>query len=784
MRYFFAKHLIFMLLCLVICTVNAEGAPVQNVGKVSGIVSDAIGHPLAGAVVSVKDAAGKVVMSAQSDTQGHFAVSGLPVGVYVVTAEKSGYRNSIKVANLVAEPAMTVDLVLASTKALEIQVVAKRLRQARNAISVETGSSVYKMADESLATLPEGRNTSLDKVVLRAPGVAQDSFGQIHVRGDHGDIQYRINDIIIPESITGFGQALDTRFAQSLDLLTGALPAQYGYRTAGIVNIHTRTGAFEQGGRIGVMGGSHDTRKAYAELSGSENRLSYYVTGSQERNNLGIENPTPARSALHDRQIRGDGFAYLSYLLNDTTQLSLISGTSDNAFQIPNNPGQAQNYTYSGVPSYPSANLNDNQHELTHYGIVALQQSLDNGLDYQLSAFTRYSQVVFYPDPIGDLIYTGVASNIKRSSLASGLQADASYKVTPHHTLRTGLFLSNERSASYNDSLVFPTVAGVQSSSVPFAISDNSSKVSQLYGVYVQDEWRLNDKLTVNYGLRADWVNAYVTASQWSPRIGFVYRLTPTTTLHAGYARYFTPPPTELIAPTTIALYQNTTNAPPGSGNDPVKAQSSNYYDAGISQQFGPYVTVGIDGYYRQVTNLLDEGQFGAAMVFTPFNYSQGRIYGVELTASYHRDNLSAYLNLARATALGKGIVSSQYNFDPAELSYIATHWIHLDHDQTLTGSTGVSYDWHHTTVSLDGLYGSGLRSGFANTGHLPAYFQANGSLAHSFRSDSLGGIEARLSVINIFDKVYLIRDGTGVGVGAPQYGPRRAFYAELSKAF
>jgi len=784
MRSLFVNRMLFLSLCLLLVITAMPRAWAQDAAGLTGQVRDAIGQPLAGVHVDVKNSAGEVAASGESDAQGRFSIPALPAGVYVVEAGKKGYRNSIKIANLTAGTPPSLEMVLASTKMLEIQVAAKRLREARNAISVETGSSVYRMGNKALATLPQGRNTPLDKVILQAPGVAQDSYGQIHVRGDHGDVQYRINDIIIPESITGFGQALDTRFAESVDLLTGALPAQYGYRTAGVVSIHTKSGALKKGGRVGLMGGSNNTRKTFGELSGSRGRFSYYMTGSFEQNDLGIEKPTPAKSVLHDRSIQRNGFVYLSDMLNDTSQLSLIAGTSQNDFQIPNNPNQSQSYTYNGVTNYPSSQLNENQREITRYGIVALQQSLDSGVDYQVSAFTRQSKVMFSPDPVGDLIYTGVAANIDRSSLAAGLQADASYRVNARHTLRTGLFYSHEHAVNDSSSLVFPTVGGTQSSSTPFTIVDNSAKIAQMEGVYIQDEWKPFAKVTVNYGLREDWVNAYVTGNQLSPRLGIVYQATPTTTLHAGYSRYFTPPPTELIAPTTVSKFQNTTNAAPGTGNDPVKSQSSNYYDAGISQRFSPYVTVGLDGYYRQVTNLLDEGQFGSAMIFTPFNYAQGKIYGVELSTTYHRENVTAYLNLARATAMGKGIASAQYNFDATELNYIATHWIHLDHDQRLTGSAGFSYAWPKTKAGLDAIYGSGLRNGFANTGHLGAYVQVNGTLVRRFRTASLGDLEGRLNVVNMLDKVYLIRDGTGVGVGAPQYGPRRSFYMVLSKLF
>jgi hypothetical protein len=141
-------------------------------------------------------------------------------------------------------------------EAADITVTAARLDKARNQISPAIGASNYEINKEAIDTQPLGANAALSSTLLQAPGVAQDSFGQLHVRGDHANLQYRINGIIIPETISGFSQLFDTRFARRIDLMTGALPAQYGYRTAGVVEIETQSGTLNPGGEISMYGGS------------------------------------------------------------------------------------------------------------------------------------------------------------------------------------------------------------------------------------------------------------------------------------------------------------------------------------------------------------------------------------------------------------------------------------------------------------------------------------------------------------------------------------------------
>jgi outer membrane receptor protein involved in Fe transport len=665
-----------------------------------------------------------------------------------------------------------------------IEIVTKKLDRARDAISPDTGSSTYHFSAADIDQLPLGDSTPLNQVLLQAPGVVQDSYGQLHVRGDHANLQYRLNGIILPEPITGFGQSIDPRFAASINLLTGALPAQYGYRTAGVVDISTKGAGFQDGGSATALVGSNGFREGSLEYAGTMGDYNYFVSDSELRDNLGIENPTATQNALHDTTTQSHQFIYLSKVIDDSSRISLVLGNSLNKFEIPDVPGQTPVYDLANAAPVNSANLNSRQDETANYQILSYQNSPNDQTDFQVALFHRYTDVHYQPDPVGDLTYLGDAATILRKNESSGLQADGSYQLTATHTVRAGLFLEHERFGANQQSQVFPADAnGMQTSDVPISIAEQTHLKGGTYGTYLQDEWKAATGLTVNYGARYDMTDTVTDAEQFSPRIGMTYDLTADTRLHAGYARYFTPPPTESIGTTSIDQFVGTTGAVPTHVNTSVKAERSNYYDVGIEQQLTTNITVGLDGYYRTVTDLQDEGQFGNALIYSAFNYARGRVGGIELSSNYKNGNWSAYANLSLSQAEGQDIITGQYNFSAAELAYISNHYIHLDHDQTISASAGTTYVMGNTTLGGDLVYGSGLRNGFANTTHLPAYTTINLSGDEHFNTSAIGKFDIRLALVNLLDRVYELRDGTGVGVGAPQFGARRGIFLGFTKA-
>ena len=673
-----------------------------------------------------------------------------------------------------------------------ITITAQRLNEVRQEIETRTGASTYTITSDAIAATPGGENVQMNQVLLQAPGVVQDSFGQLHVRGDHNDLQYRLNGIILPEGISVFSQTLSPRLISSLSLITGALPAEYGLRTAGVIDLSTNSGLLQPGGTVSVYGGSFGTFEPAVEYGGSSGSFSYYMTGDYKVNDLGIESPDGSGNPLHDHSKQGHGFAYFEDILDPNNRLSLILGTSDDAFEIPNQRGlqPGSGLTVNGQTMFLSDNLNETQHEAAQYAILSWQHS-QGPLNWQTSLSARYTTLHFAPDLLGDLLYNGIAQDAYKSDTALGWQTDGSYQAGDAHTVRAGFYLQHDSAKSNTASQVLPVdpVTGVQTTDVPQVVIDNGTQSQSIESVYLQDEWKVLSPLTINYGLRFDHYSAYSSGSQLSPRLNFVWQLAEGTTVHGGYSRYFTPPPFELIGSQTLTKFLNTTALPPGSvtlDSSPIAARA-NYYDFGIQQKLlDKALTLGVDSFYEQAAHLIDEGQFGAPIILTPFNYRYGLIGGVEFSANYAVKDFSAYGNVSFQAAHGKQWESSQFNFSPADFDYVSQNYIHLDHEGRVAASGGVSYLWLGTRFSGDFLFGTGLRQSinFPNDDHVPSYAQVNLGLSHDFQLAGSGPLTARIDAINVFDKVYQIRSGSGVGVFAPQYGPRRGLFGGLSWRF
>jgi outer membrane receptor protein involved in Fe transport len=704
-----------------------------------------------------------------------------------------------------APPEGTVGSQNANAVPPEFVTKVESLNAAREFILPKIGVNSYNLDRQAIEALPQGDNTPLDKVLLQTPGVSQDSAasGNLHIRNEHANLQYRINGIQLPDGLSGFGTILETSLIGNMAVVTGALPAQYGLRTSGLIDIQTRTGTSDPHGEISVYGGSHDTFTSTLQYGGVSGNTEYFFTGRFLENNVGIENPTPAYNAIHDETEQERFFSYVSTVLPDNARWTMMTGGYVGHFQIPNSPGQPPQYCTPATCAFDSSKLNETQLEQNYFGILAFQKSTGFA-DYQFSYFSRFASVHYMPDPVGDLVFNGIATDVLRTSFLNGIQTDGAFRIAPDHTLRAGMVITAEQTNVTDAATVFlsgtagPNGNQLGDPSTPTGVAapvqrlDQEAKLGWLAGVYLQDEWRITNTLTLNAGLRFDQMWQYVDANQLSPRIAAVYKPFDGTVLHAGYARYFTPPPQAVGAPENYALFNNTVAAAsvtpqtvPGLVISPSLPERSHYFDAGVTQVLLPGLEAGLTGYYKIAQDLIDDGQFGQAYVLTAFNYAHAQNEGLELKLKYSKDGVLVYGNLAWAKQQATQFVSNQYLIDLPVYEYALTDYIYTDHCQLLTVSGGVSYPiWENTKGSVDVLYGSGLRSGFANTTTVSPYTQVNLGLSHEFNLPDWKPFTLRFDVVNLLDDVYLIRSGTGIGVFAPQYGPRRGFFVGFSQKF
>jgi outer membrane receptor protein involved in Fe transport len=766
---------------LLMAATAAWGGPNQ----LSGTITDALGRPLAQAHLKLQTRDGRSVAHAITDRRGRFAIAPAVPGVYSLIAAKPGFQTATKAVVLPKTGAtLSITIALESEHALTIPVEASRIR-APNGVS-DTGSNRYTVTAKDIANLPQGSDTAITDVLAQMPGVAIDQNQQIHIRNTEGpQFQYQINGILVPIDINTnppFISMLNPAFIQRLTLLDGILPSRYSYATAGVVDIQSRDGCEQPGGSVSLYGGQRNTIQPSFEYAGCHGDLSYFVDGTYSQSNSAFSSATPAPDAIHNHTNQGQGFGFFSYNLNSTTRLSLITSVSASDNQLPNRSNLTPQFALSGAPSYyPSADINSYLNFRDYLGILALNGAPAPGLTYQLAYSAHYISQKYEPDDIGELLYQGVASTAFHSDLDNTLEGDTTYKLNASHTLGAGVYLGEYGVEADDSSLVFKTNPdGSQASTTPIRIVNNANKINLLSGVYLDDTWQLTDRLRVNLGLRWDRLSGFTTRNQLDPSLNFVYMLRPDTTLHTGFARYMQVPSFQGISPGAPAAFAGTTGEA-GPGNPTPETEDDYEGDAGVVHQLTPHITISEDAFYEYTEHYLDTGQFGVVPIFAPFNYKRGYIWGTETAVSYRAENLSIYGSTTIGLNMQKGVATGQFNFDPDELYYINHNHIVLDHQPMYGASGGATYNWQPYSFSIDALYSSGLRGGFADLQSLPHVVQVNLSGERTFIVPHLGAITNRITLLNIFDRTNLIRPAEGIGIFQSAYGPRITVYDTLT---
>jgi len=651
-----------------------------------------------------------------------------------------------------------------------------------------SGASDYTASAQDIASAPRGKTAPLTEVLAQMPGVSIDQNQQIHIRNTEGpQFQYQVNGVLLPLDINTnppFLSMINPLFIKRIDLLDGVLPTRYSYATGGVVNIQTRDGCEQPFGEVSLLGGQRDTLQPSLQYAACHGQLSSYVSALYQQSNTAFSSATPGPTPLHDFTRQGQLFGFFSYPVTASDSVSLLLSGANSSNQLPNVPALPPAYALSGVPVPPGSAAIDSYLDFSDLlAVLSLSGSLGADASYQLALSQHAIAQRFEPDPVGELIYQGVASSATHEDHDYALEGDLSL-VRGAHTLGSGFYAGEYRVSANDSSRVFPANdSGEQTSDVPLTVINNAHRNNLVGGVYVSDLWRIAAPLSASLGLRWDTLSGFTSDHQvdWSASV--IYRPDGDTTVHAGVARYFQVPSLLGISPTAQAAFAGTTAAG-GPGAPAPLTEDDREWDAGLVRQLSGNLTLAADAYYEWTTHYLDTGQFGVVPIFSPFNYGTGHVWGGELAARYQDDSLSAYANLTLGRNWQRGVVTGQFNFDAAELAYIDSHAIVLDHQPLYGAAAGASWRRGAYAVSVDGIYSSGLRAGFADLQKLPNVLQANASAERSWHIPGVGVLSNRLALLNVFDRVNLIRPENGIGIFQSAYGPRRTLYDTLTLHF
>ena len=561
--------------------------------------------------------------------------------------------------------------------------------------------------------------------------------GELHVRNEHANLQYRINGIMLPDGVGAFGQILDTGSSAALRYhrrAAGAIRPAHGGRARHPDQGEPSTTA--AGRRLWRQPG---TFTPSFEYGGKVGQTQYFFSGRFLQNNLGIENPTPSINAIHDRTRRKRDFVSLDHARShqppDIHQRRVEQHIPDSQ----QSRADAELHRLSGSPTSIRRNSTSTRTSSTSSTSCLPEIGRRRRLSRSPISTATASSILSRPDRrsrVQRRVVGRLPSELRqrhpgRHRLARRLCPYAALWIFRQRGALSGqqhIHRAASRSASGNQATPPPAPFDP-----PFSVFDSSAKTGWLIGTYLQDEWKITNQLTLNAGLRFDQMYQYVDANQLSPRVSLTWKPYDGTTFHAGYARNFTPPQQVIAAPTNLALVTPptapaNTQTPEVPLNSPVLPERANVFDIGVVQKIYPVpgLEVGVDAYYKIARDLLDDGQFGAAYVLNGFNYDAARI-----SASNSRRSTRTAISAPMGTSPGPNrspptSYRTSFCSAPDELAYIATHYIYTDHAQNLTASAGASYLWNGTRFSASMIYGSGLRSGFVNTDHVPSYTQVN----------------------------------------------------------
>ena len=668
-------HKKMLLLIFILMGTFVSGVLAGVEGIVTGTVADNAGVAVSNAAVQLLNTEGKAVKSVTTTATGTFEIFPVDFGDYQVQVRMAGfapYDTEVKVSS---GNTSNLDIQLSPAGSDEMEM---KVRVKKHLINEGVSQSINTETKEDIEKLPRGSSISLPNLMTETnPGMILGSFGQVFVRGNHANIQYQIDGVQLPDSLSGaFGDAFSPRNIDRVEFITGGIPAEFGNRLAGVVNIITKSGTETPGGSLELNYGSFNNFSPQLFYGGSDpsGSLHYFLSANYYSTDRGLDTPEPVSDSnqaqggsqvVHDHSDGNNEFLKLDWIADNDNKFMLNFFNAERFYQIPNFPGSfgPNDPLFNGPDqfgnpaySYSPPDTNDTQNNADIYAQLGWTHTFSESSYFQLVPYWKFSQVQFNNDLTNDLASATLIPGTTPSSLYMDRQAD-NYGVKGDYTARPddrNLFKAGFQ-VQYSIAQGPVTVSGFDPLGNSVTTSDNGTDIGYTESGYVQDDFTIAKWLILNAGLRFDatqFIFSDVSPEdyEFQPRIGLNFLPTDTTKIHLFYGKLFQPAPIENLRDTFAVFTGNLTPYD-------IKAEKDDYYEVGVAQQIGDNQVVSVNGYYKNAVNMLDDVQLLNTAVSQPYNFAIGYAYGLEFTIKGQiTKELSDYVNYSYEIAKGSGV--------------------------------------------------------------------------------------------------------------------------------
>jgi hypothetical protein len=612
----------------------------------------------------------------KTDSEGHFSFSTLNPGRYTLKVAPEGFYG--EQITLMLGPRATQQVEFELNPKASVQEEVTVTAKPKLLDESQAATAVVLDPDQFLA-LPAARRTQLTDIIT--PYVASAVGGHdnlVHLRGNELSLNTFMNGVSFfdnPHQL--FTPGLSPEIIQSMNIITGGFPAEFGNRFGGILDIVTRSGFDANGhGSVSLGAGTYLRNNLSFDYGGHTERFGYIFYAQGFENERFLNTPDP--QLLHDFGKGLRSFIQLDYRSgNDDFFKLALTGDGTN-FQLPN----------SNIDEERGRDYFQRNREQTSMLSWDHTFSANSALATSLYERQVSSRLVPTTDP-----YSIEAGGL-RIDTTLGIKSDYSLYLGSRHNIKAGIDLMHLNLRE--DFSLDPRENELEIEPFDFRGRNSGGEAS----VYFQDQIKLFKNFTANLGIRYDQYNLVTSGHALSPRVNLAYAIPSIhSVVHFAYNRFFAPPPIEnLLLSSTLGFE----GRPPG-------ISSSNHFETGVTHSVKDKLLLRMTGYYRSDNNSFETTELANVRIFMPTTFAKGKAYGLELSAQLPEIKpigLSGYFGFTAQRAFQTGPVSGGFTIEevaPGDVGPAAF-------DQIYTGVTGLTWREHRTGIWVSGAleYGSG----------------------------------------------------------------------------